>query len=357
MSLTFNGTSDYIKLDVGTSTAFAVGTHSLAFCAKKRAAASDALNMTVLGSTTSAQNVTVAEHLLYGVSGHNGQLCIYQDLPAPTTRYGATPTAMMAADGWEIGGMDKASGTNLPRFHSYNFGTTTQAHENSIAGTVADSTTATGSGGFFTIGRDAGTVSDYFDGDIAWVALWDGTQLSDADYVSMQTGLSAVAALSPTHLWVMTTSSIVDSSSNSATEVSRSGTVAGSTPPTGHSTLVPTTPDTPVTPTAVQYAGKAIVTWPVPYNGDSAITSYTLQASVNGGSYGTVATPSVASDTVTGLTPYASYTFKVLATNSVGSSSYSSASAAVAPYGVGEVFLFTDGTANVNTDGTGDLIS
>jgi subtilisin family serine protease len=91
-----------------------------------------------------------------------------------------------------------------------------------------------------------------------------------------------------------------------------------------------TAPATPMIGTAVALARKsATVSWTAPNNGGSAITSYSVYAYRSGGSTASLAqTVSGASTsaTFTGLVIGSTYVFRVLATNSVGSSSLSASS-------------------------------
>jgi len=74
---------------------------------------------------------------------------------------------------------------------------------------------------------------------------------------------------------------------------------------------------------------QAVVSWTAPdNNGGSPITKYTVTASPGGK---TVAATGVTTATVTGLKNGTSYTFTVTATNAIGTSPASVASAAVTP--------------------------
>jgi hypothetical protein len=92
----------------------------------------------------------------------------------------------------------------------------------------------------------------------------------------------------------------------------------------------PLVPSAPMIGTAVALARKsATVSWTAPNNGGSAITSYSVYAYRSGGSTASLAqTVSGASTsaTFTGLVIGSTYVFRVLATNSVGSSSLSASS-------------------------------
>ena len=93
-----------------------------------------------------------------------------------------------------------------------------------------------------------------------------------------------------------------------------------------------TAPSAPSGVTAQPASSSAQVSWTAPNNGGSSITGYTVTPSTGG----TAGTPmqvsgSATSATLTGLTNASSYTFTVTATNAIGTSPASAASAAVAP--------------------------
>ena len=94
----------------------------------------------------------------------------------------------------------------------------------------------------------------------------------------------------------------------------------------------------PSAPTAVQGVsgnGSVTVSWGAPlYTGGAAITDYTVQYSSNSGSSYTTFSRSASTATtatVTGLTNGTAYIFRVSATSSAGTGSYSTASASVTP--------------------------
>lgn len=91
-----------------------------------------------------------------------------------------------------------------------------------------------------------------------------------------------------------------------------------------------TAPSAPIIGTAVALARKsATVSWTAPNNGGSAITSYSVYAYRSGGTTASLAqtvSGNSTSATFTGLVIGSTYVFRVLATNSVGSSSLSASS-------------------------------
>jgi sugar lactone lactonase YvrE len=96
---------------------------------------------------------------------------------------------------------------------------------------------------------------------------------------------------------------------------------------------------TSVVATVTGAAAQAVVTWTAPSdNGGRPVTSYTISSSPSSTAVTVTATDAsgsvVTTGTVTGLTNGTSYTFTVTATNSVGTSSASTASSSVIPYTV-----------------------
>ena len=80
-----------------------------------------------------------------------------------------------------------------------------------------------------------------------------------------------------------------------------------------------TVPDAPTAVTATRGNSSASVTWTAPANnGGSAVAGYLVTASPGGATATVNGTPPATTATVSGLTNGTSYTFKVTATNGVG---------------------------------------
>ncbi|WP_448627927.1 fibronectin type III domain-containing protein [Geodermatophilus sp. URMC 64] len=93
-----------------------------------------------------------------------------------------------------------------------------------------------------------------------------------------------------------------------------------------------TAPATPAAPTATAGNTAATVSWTAPANGGSAITGYTLRVFTGTTQVGADRVlGNVTTTTVTGLTNGTAYTFRVAATNAIGTSAFSAASTAVTP--------------------------
>ena len=91
----------------------------------------------------------------------------------------------------------------------------------------------------------------------------------------------------------------------------------------------PSVPDPPTGVSGVAGSGQVTVSWTAPGDdGGSAVTGYTVTASPGGE---TCMTSGATSCVVSGLTNGTAYTFAVVATNAIGDSTPSAASASVTP--------------------------
>lgn len=114
------------------------------------------------------------------------------------------------------------------------------------------------------------------------------------------------------------------------------------------STLIAGVPSTPAAPTISNVVTTSLtLSWTAPADNGSAISSYTIQATTNGGtSWSNIATGVVATTyDLSNLTIAATYQFRIIAINSSGSSSFGDASVEqfISAYG----YRFTSPTASV----------
>ena len=118
----------------------------------------------------------------------------------------------------------------------------------------------------------------------------------------------------------------------------------------------------PAAPTSVTATGgnaQATVSWTAPtVLSQAPITDYTIQFQPSGGSWTTFtrAASTATSATVTGLTNGTAYTFKVSATNGLGTGSYSTASSAVTPASAAVItYANKFGPGSYSVSGTGTI--
>jgi hypothetical protein len=121
----------------------------------------------------------------------------------------------------------------------------------------------------------------------------------------------------------------------------------------GLSTLVTAKPATPNAPTVTAGNGLVDLSWNIPSNNGSAITSYKVQYSSNGGSsWSSDISVNINSTSISsGLTVGSSYIFKVAAVNAAGTSAYSSNSVRATVKNSGGNF----NSVNVSTLGSSDI--
>ena len=142
------------------------------------------------------------------------------------------------------------------------------------------------------------------------------SQPSGGSWVTFSDGTSTTASTTVTGLIGNTAYNFRVAAVNSVGTGSNSSTASGTT-----SALVPDAP------TGLIIGDKTdtttVLSWTAPANNGSAITGYTIQTSLDNSTWSTFGTSAIASTTVTGLSKGTLYYFKVLATNSIGSCSYS----------------------------------
>ena len=112
-----------------------------------------------------------------------------------------------------------------------------------------------------------------------------------------------------------------------------SGSGPASAPSNAVTPLAPSAPDAPTSVSASPATGQASVHWTAPAANGSPITGYTITPFIGSSAQTSmqVANGSATSATVTGLTNGTSYTFRVSATNGVGTGAGSAASSTVTP--------------------------
>jgi hypothetical protein len=104
-------------------------------------------------------------------------------------------------------------------------------------------------------------------------------------------------------------------------------------------------PSVPTSLSGVGGSGQVVLSWGVPvFPGGASITDYTVQYSSNSGSSYTTFSRSASTATtatVTGLTNGTAYIFRVSATSSAGTGSYSTASSSITPASSGPLLSIT----------------
>ncbi len=189
----FDGVDDAVVLALG-SLGFAMGVGTIAVICK---ASSDTANDTFLwvgNSSTSARwgFDTTSNTTPRARAGTAGAVS------APTIR-------LLAADGWVLLAWCKATGTTTPRFHKYNFGTSTWTHEDG-ASTLADSGTPTTNA---HIGSFRAAGSPFFAGDMGIAAAWN-VKLTDAEVEALVVSEADWSTVSPVALWPLTQAATTD---------------------------------------------------------------------------------------------------------------------------------------------------
>lgn len=183
--------------------------------------------------------------------------------------------------------------------------------------TQANSSVSGGDGSYFSVSTDgAGAITNF---QIKLTQPVPGVVASPANFVSLTP--SAVVAGSGS------CSVVTNGSCTNWTSFAADNGVNGAATATFSAASIPSTP---AAPTAVAAAGQATVTFVAPSANGSAITGYTVISTPAGG-VDTNAGTTTLTHTITGLVNGTAYTFKVTATNAVGSSAASPASNSVTP--------------------------
>ncbi len=139
-------------------------------------------------------------------------------------------TNIVAADGWCLVGVSKASGTVNPRFYRYKFTSPTWARENAV-GTLAN---GTGTAASFRLGATSGSTFP-INADIAAAVMFNRV-LSDAETELLPGSYAAWFALAPSAVWILdqdvvSTHKVLDWTGNGANEASGTGTTVSSVGP------------------------------------------------------------------------------------------------------------------------------
>ena len=233
----------------------------------------------------------------------------------PTVSVKTTGSADVGATVLEYSGLSTAAGTAAVDQMSRATANTT------AAATVSASPTApTGAAGELAVGfyADSG-FSNALAGDPTYAVRTNVSPTGDTELLAQDQLLTGAGATpNPT------TSTGPNTPWLAATVVFKS---AAPAPP-------PTAPATPGAPSATAGDGQATVNWAAPDDGGSTITKYTVTPYIGSAAQtpkDVTGSPAPTSTTVTGLTNGTAYTFKVSATNAVGTSNDSAASNAVTP--------------------------
>ncbi|NBW91734.1 MAG: fibronectin type III domain-containing protein, partial [Actinobacteria bacterium] len=172
---------------------------------------------------------------------------------------------------------------------------------------------------------------------LSWTAPASNNGREITDYVVQYSNNSGTSWTTFTDGVSTTTSSTVTGLTNGTSYVFRVAAVnlAGTGTYTSNSSaLVPATvPNTPTALTATYGNASIALAWTAPSTGGTALTDYVIQYSTDNSTWTTFvdSVSTTASVTVTGLTNYSTYYFRVAAINAVGTGTYSSPSVTSVP--------------------------
>ncbi len=178
-----------------------------------------------------------------------------------------------------------------------------------------------------TVTRGNGSVK------VTWTAPTDGgSTILSYTVTAHGTGSGTGKTCTTTGATSCTVIGLTNGTSYTFTVVAKNSVGTGSASPTSTPVTPATLPSAPAKPTVTRGNGSVKVTWTAPTDGGSTILSYTVTAHGTGSGTGkTCTTTGATSCTVTGLTNGTSYTFTVVAKNSVGTGSASPTSTPVTP--------------------------
>jgi hypothetical protein len=186
MARTFTlASSEKITLSLG-ALGFAFGPGTIALIIRSPATFTNGAVMFSAGSST-----TVGYRL--SNSGTAGKVQLVCNSSAA-----ANPTTNLAASGWNLVAVTKATGTAAPRFHFYTYSTNVFVHENS-ATSIANASAPTTSAAF---AATQGGAASFWSGDIAVAGVWN-VVLADQDIESLAFSLPPWLANNPKGLWVL----------------------------------------------------------------------------------------------------------------------------------------------------------
>lgn len=207
----FDGTDDVLKVAVSTPMNVGFGTFAAILRCSSFAATRAWMRMHTSGGTNGLG-------VFFNTSAQVG----YSNAAAAPAG-----TTALSVDTWYLVACGKATGSNTPRVHIYNYGTNAWTHENT--GAAITDATAVGTTGSLAIG--ARNADQFMPGDIAIAGFW-ASNLTDGEVERLPIRLPDWYALAPTGLWLLdqgaTTMSVPDLTGGGGNQTSLTGTAVSS---------------------------------------------------------------------------------------------------------------------------------